>query len=41
MVDIVSYYKKQETRDSQYIECHAGAMIAGAAIKGEYAKTGM
>ncbi|MGC0151714.1 hypothetical protein ACPRNU_04570 [Chromobacterium vaccinii] len=40
VVDIVSYYKKDEVRDSQTIECHAGAMIAGAAIKGEYAKIG-
>ncbi|POZ61121.1 excinuclease ATPase subunit [Chromobacterium alticapitis] len=40
VVNLVSYYKKQETRDSETIECHSGALIAGAALKGEYAKIG-
>ncbi|KUM03215.1 excinuclease ATPase subunit [Chromobacterium subtsugae] len=40
VVDIVSYYKKEERRDKETIECHSGTMIAGAAIKGSYAKIG-
>lgn len=37
--DIVSYYKKNETRSSTTYECHAGAMVAGVALKGRYGKT--
>lgn len=38
VVDIVSYYKKNEVRDAQTIECHAGNVMIGAALKGNYAK---
>ncbi|GAA0760422.1 excinuclease ATPase subunit [Ideonella azotifigens] len=37
VVDIVSYYKKNETQSPTTIECHAGALIIGAALKGDYA----
>ncbi len=38
VVDIVSYYKKNETKSAETIECHAGAVIIGAAMKASYAK---
>ena len=38
VVDVVSYYKRNETRSDTTIECHAGAMIIGVALKGTYAK---
>lgn len=38
--DIVSYYRKNETRSSTTYECHAGAMAAGVALKGVYGKAG-
>ena len=38
VVDIVSYYKKNETRSDTTIECHAGAVIIGVALRGTYAK---
>lgn len=38
VVDLVSYYKKDEFASPSEYECHAGAMIAGVAFKGEYAK---
>ncbi len=38
VVDIVSYYKKNEVKDAETIECHAGSIIIGAALKGTYAK---
>lgn len=37
VVDMVSYYKKNVVRDAQMIECHAGNIMIGAALKGEYA----
>lgn len=40
VVDLVSYYKKNEVRDAHTIECHAGNIMIGAALKGEYAKIG-
>lgn len=40
VVDIVSYYKKHERKDPVTIECHAGAVIIGVALKGTYAKIG-
>lgn len=38
VVNLVSYYKKSEHRDSQNYECHAGAFVAGVALKGDLAK---
>ncbi|MEW6563625.1 MAG: hypothetical protein AB1400_10435 [Pseudomonadota bacterium] len=38
VVDIVSYYKKNETRSDTTIRCHAGGFVAGAALKGTYGK---
>ena len=38
VVDIVSYYKKNEYRNATNYECHAGAIIAGVTFKGTYAK---
>jgi len=38
VVDIVSYYKRNEVRDAETIECHAGNIMIGAALKGTYAK---
>ncbi len=37
VVDIVSYYKKNTVRDAEMIECHAGNIMIGAALKGDYA----
>jgi uncharacterized protein YbjQ (UPF0145 family) len=37
VINIVSYYKKVETKSPTEIECHAGAFAAGIAIKGQYA----
>ena len=39
VVDIVSYYKRNEFSDPQKYECHAGAFVAGVALKGKIAKT--
>ncbi len=38
VVGLVSFYKESETRSDTTIECHAGNMLAGAALKGTYAK---
>ncbi|WP_339515942.1 excinuclease [Pseudomonas sp. RL_15y_Pfl2_60] len=38
VVDISSYYKRKEMRDSKNYECHAGAFVAGVALKGKLAK---
>lgn len=38
VVDMVSYYKKNETRSDTTFECHAGTFIIGVAFKGTYAK---
>lgn len=38
VVDLVSYYKKNETSHPTMIECHAGAVLIGVALKGSYAK---
>lgn len=32
-----SYYKKNETKSDTTIECHAGAIMSGVALKGTYA----
>jgi uncharacterized protein YbjQ (UPF0145 family) len=38
VVDIVSYYKKNEFKSASNYECYAGAFVAGVALKGTYAK---
>lgn len=38
VVDLVSYYKKVEFKDATQYECHAGGVVVGVALKGEYAK---
>ena len=38
VVDIVSYYKKNEFKSPTNYECYAGAILAGVALKGTYAK---
>lgn len=38
VVDIVSYYKKNEFKSATNYECYAGAFVAGVALKGTYAK---
>ncbi|MCP3140998.1 excinuclease ATPase subunit [Pyxidicoccus xibeiensis] len=38
VVDIVSYYKKNEVKNAKEIECHAGSFVVGVALKGTYAK---
>lgn len=38
VIDLVSYYRKRIYSDPNRIECHAGGLMAGVALKGEYAK---
>lgn len=38
VVDVVSYYKKNEFRSASNFECYAGTFVAGVALKGTYAK---
>ncbi|QNM95939.1 hypothetical protein [Chitinimonas koreensis] len=38
VVDLVSYYKRDETRSDSTVECHAGAIVIGVTLKGSYAK---
>ncbi len=38
VVDIVSYYKKDEFKSATDYECHAGAFVVGVALKGTFAK---
>lgn len=38
VVDIVSNYKHIEYKDSSKYECHAGAVMAGVALKANFAK---
>ena len=38
VVDIVSNYKHVEYKDSSKYECHAGALMAGVALKANFAK---
>ncbi|GGD53047.1 excinuclease ATPase subunit [Pseudoxanthomonas indica] len=38
VIDMVSYYKKNEFKSAQNYECYAGAIMAGTAMKGTYAK---
>jgi hypothetical protein len=35
VINLVSYYKKNEMASATQFECHAGAIIAGVALKGE------
>lgn len=38
VVDMVSYYKSNEFSSPSNYECYAGAILAGMALKGTYAK---
>ncbi|WP_420991773.1 excinuclease ATPase subunit [Cupriavidus sp. 30B13] len=38
VVNVVSYYKKVEVASPAEYECHAGAVVAGVALKGTYAR---
>ncbi len=38
VVDLVSFYKKQEFKSAREFECHAGSVIVGVALKGNYAR---
>lgn len=38
VVDIVSYYKKNEMKSATEYECHAGAVVVGVALKGTIAR---
>jgi hypothetical protein len=38
VVNIRSYYKKHEFSSATEYECHAGAMVAGVALRGEVVK---
>ncbi|MDP3847109.1 MAG: excinuclease [Pseudomonas sp.] len=37
VVDIVSFYKRKESRSSTTYECHAGTFVGGVALKGQAA----
>lgn len=38
VVNIISYYKKKPFSSETLFECHAGAIVAGVALKGEVVK---
>ncbi|WP_250063848.1 hypothetical protein [Stenotrophomonas mori] len=38
VVDIVSYYKQNTFRSPATYECYAGALLAGVALEGVYAR---
>lgn len=38
VVDVVSFYKRNEFRSATHYECYAGTLMAGVALKGTYAK---
>jgi uncharacterized protein YbjQ (UPF0145 family) len=38
VINIVSYYKKEVMSSVSQFECHAGALIAGVALKGDFVK---
>lgn len=38
VTNISSYYKRNERKDATTYECHAGAVMAGVALKGDLAK---
>jgi uncharacterized protein YbjQ (UPF0145 family) len=37
VINLVSYYKRAEFKSATDIECHAGAVVVGVALKGDYA----
>ena len=39
VIGIVSYYKKKPFSSATHYECHAGAIVAGVALKGTVIKT--
>ena len=38
VVNLTSYYKKEETKSDVTFDCHAGGFVIGVALKGEYAQ---
>jgi hypothetical protein len=40
VVNVVSYYKKDTYSSKTDFECHAGALMAGVALKGDFVKIG-
>jgi hypothetical protein len=38
VVNIVSYYKKNEMSSTDQFECHAGGFVAGVALKGDFVR---
>jgi uncharacterized protein YbjQ (UPF0145 family) len=38
VVNVVSYYKKNEMSSPTEFECHAGAVMAGVTLKGDFVK---
>ena len=38
VINIVSYYRKDVMSSATEFECHAGALIAGVALKGDFVK---
>ena len=40
VIGIVSYFKKNEFRSATEYECHAGGVMTGVALKGEYVRIG-
>ena len=38
VINIVSYYKKEVMSSATEFECHAGVVIAGVALRGEFVK---
>lgn len=40
VINIQSYYKKDAFKSSTEYECHAGGLLAGVALKGEFVKLG-
>ncbi len=40
VVGIVSYFRKNEFRSATEFECHAGGLMTGVALKGEYVRIG-
>lgn len=38
VVNIVSYYKKNPMSSSNKFECHAGVVVAGVALKGDFVR---
>ena len=38
VIDIVSYYRKNEFRSPVNYECHSGALMSGVALKGRFVK---